>query len=174
MQKPRLKLYHIDLKYIRNLAKIDDHVMSVSPQTGKANRPFVGVVIICDEKEYCIPLTSPKPKHEAMKNAKDFMKMFDKKGKLIGCLNFNNMLPVSSDVLIPVNMRYQPWMNAQDRAYIDLLNNQLDWCNDHRENIVGKAGKLYRIITETPDKFPFLTKRCCDFRKLEQMLEDRN
>jgi hypothetical protein len=29
-----------------------------------------------------------------MKNDKDFTRMFDKKNKLIGCLNFNNMLPV--------------------------------------------------------------------------------
>ena len=45
------------MKYIRDLAKIDNSVMSVSPQTGKANRPFVGIVVVCNKKEYCIPLT---------------------------------------------------------------------------------------------------------------------
>ena len=52
------------MKYIRDLAKSDDNVMSVSPQIGKESRPFVGIVVICDKKPYCIPLTSPKPKHQ--------------------------------------------------------------------------------------------------------------
>ena len=39
-------LYNIDMKYIRNLHRIDDKVLSVSPQTGKDTRVFVGIVII--------------------------------------------------------------------------------------------------------------------------------
>jgi protein AbiQ len=38
MKKQRLHLYHIDMKYVRDLARIDDRVMSVSPQAGKENR----------------------------------------------------------------------------------------------------------------------------------------
>ena len=54
------KLYKVDMKYIRNLHNIDDKVLSVSPQTGKDNRVFVGIVIICGIYKYCIPLSSPK------------------------------------------------------------------------------------------------------------------
>ncbi len=39
-------LYKVNMKYIRNLHNIDDKVLSVSPQTGKDNRVFVGIVII--------------------------------------------------------------------------------------------------------------------------------
>ena len=42
MKKDRFHLYHIDMKYIRDLAKADDNVMSISPQIGKNTRPFVG------------------------------------------------------------------------------------------------------------------------------------
>ena len=35
MNQPRLSLYLVDMKYIRNLVHADDHVMSVSPQVGK-------------------------------------------------------------------------------------------------------------------------------------------
>jgi len=35
MQK--LDLYHINLKYIRDLSKVDDNVMSISPQRGNQN-----------------------------------------------------------------------------------------------------------------------------------------
>ncbi len=35
--KNKLKLYKIDMKYVRELAKVDDNVMSVSPQINKGN-----------------------------------------------------------------------------------------------------------------------------------------
>lgn len=37
------------MKYIRNLHNIDDRVFSVSPQIGKDERPFLGVIIVCNE-----------------------------------------------------------------------------------------------------------------------------
>ena len=82
------------MKYIRDLAKADDRVMSVSPQIGK-------------------------------------------------------------------------------EKYVSLLNDQLDWCNENQEAIIRKAEKLYRLITENPDKLPLLTKRCCDFIRLETVLSTR-
>lgn len=41
MKQLRLNLYLIDMKYIRNLAKADDNVMSVSPQIERESTPFV-------------------------------------------------------------------------------------------------------------------------------------
>lgn len=170
MKKQRFHLYHIDMKYIRDIAKVDDNVMSVSPQIGKERRPFVGVVAICDGKKYCIPLTSPKPKHQNMKNDKDFTRMFDKNNKLIGCLNFNNMIPVDDVVLLAVDMKISNEDNPKTKFYKALLNDQLDWCNDHYMDITNKAEKLYKIVTETPDKMKSLTRRCCNFMKLELVL----
>ena len=53
MKQNRLNLYLIDMKYIRNLAKADNHVMSVSPQIAKEKRPFVGIILICGIQKYC-------------------------------------------------------------------------------------------------------------------------
>ena len=39
--KEKFRLYYVDLKYIRDLHNVDDNVMSVSPQTGKEDRPFL-------------------------------------------------------------------------------------------------------------------------------------
>ena len=33
------------MKYIRNLHNIDDRILSVSPQVGKEERPFLGIII---------------------------------------------------------------------------------------------------------------------------------
>ena len=69
MKQKRLSFYTVDMKLIRNFHNQgDDHVFSVAPQTGKSARPFVGIVVICASKQYCIPLSSPKAKHEKMKN----------------------------------------------------------------------------------------------------------
>ena len=50
MRQERFNLYTLDMKYVRDLAKIDTNVMSVSPQVGKQSRPFVGVVLLCGGK----------------------------------------------------------------------------------------------------------------------------
>ena len=63
-----LDVYRIDMKYIRNLHNIDDRVLSVFPQIGKDQRPFLGVIVICNEHKYCVPLSKPKRKHEKNKN----------------------------------------------------------------------------------------------------------
>lgn len=158
------------MKYVRNLAKVDDRVMSISPQEHKENRPFVGIIIIMEQKKYCVPLTSPKSKHDKMKNDLDFSKMFDKKNKLIGALNFNNMIPVSENFIKPINITPNKNDSPKDKIYKELLNNQLDWCNDNVENIVKKANKLYKFVTQTPEKSRNLTRRCCNFKKLEEVL----
>ncbi len=170
MKKNRLNLYTLDMKYVRNLAKVDDRVMSISPQEHKENRPFVGIIIIMEQKKYCVPLTSPKSKHDKMKNDLDFSKMFDKKNKFIGALNFNNMIPVSDDFIKPINITPNKKDSPKDKIYKELLNNQLDWCNDNIENIVKKANKLYKFVTQTPEKSRNLIRRCCNFKKLEEVL----
>lgn len=159
------------MKYVRNLANADDKVYSVSPQVGKENRPFVGILVVNDNKAYCVPLSSPKAKHENMKNDRDFTKIFDKNNQLIGVLNFNCMIPVADCVLMPVDMVIRKNDNRKDRAYKALLNNQLDYCNANKDAIEKKANRLYKIITESPDTMKGLTKRCCNFRTLETVLE---
>lgn len=71
---------------------------------GIETRPFVGIVIICGTKKYCVPLSSPKPKHSSMKNDVDFMKIMDGE-TLIVVMNFNNMIPVDESCTIPLNLR---------------------------------------------------------------------
>lgn len=149
-----LNFYYIDLKYIRNLSRADDNVMSVSPQVGKENRQFLGIIILVGGQKYCIPLTSPKKKFENMKSQIDFIKIFDHNSrhpeyssKIIGILNLNNMIPVNNSVISKVNLKLNP-----------------------HDTIINRANKVYSLITDFPDKNRNLTKRCVDFNKLEQIL----
>ena len=163
----------MDMKYVRDLASVDDRVMSVSPQTGKASRPFVGVIVINEDRKYCVPLSSPKPKHESMRNGRDFTKVYDPKGKLIAVLNFNNMIPVNREVVDEVDLVFRKQDDASMRAYKMLMRNQIDWCNTHADEIIRKANKLYRIITMDADKYRGLARRCCNFVRLEAVLDAR-
>ena len=171
MKQKRLSLYQIDIKYIRNLAKADDHVMSVSPQIDKETRPFVGIVIICDHLQYCIPLSSPKPKHASMKNDIDFMKIMDN-DKIIGVLNFNNMIPIADQYLFPLDLQISEKDNISTKQYKKMASKQLDWCQQYQDIIIKRANKLYKMI-KTGCANNNLKKRCCDFSKLETILSKR-
>ena len=159
------------MKYIRDLSKADDKIMSVSPQEHKENRPFVGIIVVLENKKYCIPLTSPKEKHKKMKNDVDFSKILDKNQNIIGALNFNNMIPVSYTLITPIDITPKRSDTPNECIYKTPLNNQLDWCNDNYDNITKKANKLYEFVTKTPEKSYNLVSRCCDFQKLEKILE---
>ncbi|MCM1083519.1 MAG: type III toxin-antitoxin system ToxN/AbiQ family toxin [Clostridium sp.] len=63
------------MKYIRNVHNIDSRIFSVSSQAGKDERPFLGVILVCNEHKYCVPLSKPKKKHEKMRDKIDFNKM---------------------------------------------------------------------------------------------------
>ena len=169
MKQQRLNLYLVDIKYIRDLARADDHVMSVSPQIGKSTRPFIGIIVICNDKQYCVPLSSPKPKHVTMKNDKDFTKIYDGE-RLIAVLNFNEMIPVNEGVICPLDMRPRPSDDEKTRRYKKLTTKQLDYCRKNQEAIIKKANKLYQAVYQDGTSRN-LINRCCDFKKLEKILE---
>ena len=169
MDQKRLGLYTVDIKYVRNLARVDDNVMSVSPQIGKSTRPFIGLIVICNDKQYCVPLSSPKEKHKSMKNDVDFSKIYDANGKLIGVLNFNNMIPVREDVIEKIEIRIKKNDVTETKNYKNMMINQLRYCRQNQAAIVKKANKLYQMIV-SGNANSLLKKRCCKFNKLEKVL----
>ena len=114
MDQTKLRLYMMNMKYVRDLHRADDRVQSVSPQIHKSSRPFVGVVVVCENHKYCIPLDHPKEKHYNMKNDIDFMRIFDG-NKLIGVLNFNNMIPVHESLISILDVKVKNKDSADER-----------------------------------------------------------
>jgi protein AbiQ len=165
------------MKYVRNLAKVDDNVMSVSPQLNKSSRPFVGILVLVNGRKYCVPFSSPKPKFKDKKNGIDFMKILDETqkkeqgvSKIIGALNFNNMLPVTESVLSEINIKTKKDDTSRTKNHKLLLAKQLDWCRKNEAEILNKANKLYILVTEHPERNRHLVQRCCNFKKLEDVL----
>ena len=136
------------------------------------NRPLVGIIVICDDKQYCVPLSSPKEKHKTMKNDVDFTKIYHD-GKLIGVLNFNEMIPVRKDVITEMNIHIKRTDTPEEVHYKELVANQLAFCRINQDAIVRKANRLYEKVT-TGNVSAMLLRRCCDFKKLEQVLERYN
>ena len=168
----RFKLYNVNMKYIRNLHKIDDNVPSVSPQIGKQERPFLGIVVLINGSKFCIPLSSnsgnKNMKFEAMRENITFRKICDKEGRVLAGLNINNMIPVREEYLTEVDLRVYPCDSPQTQRWKKLCAKELDWCQAHQNEIERLANELYRMyISKVPFKkrkiclnFPLLEKEC--------------
>lgn len=161
----RLSFVLVDSKYCDYLRKSDPCVPYTMDR--KSNRPFVGILLQINGMSYYAPLSSPKQKHKTMKNQVDFSKIEDGK---YGVINFNNMIPIHSNSISPVELVVSPDDSPADHQYKALLSNQLTWCNAHRDSIIHKAQKLYYIIVngECRDS---LRARCCNFAQDEVILQ---
>lgn len=166
-----LEVYRIDMKYIRNLHNIDDRVFSVSPQTGKDERPFLGIIIICNNHKYCVPLSKPKKKHEKMRDKIDFKKIVHN-GPLIGVLNFNLMISVENAQIQQIDTKIRKHDNTDTRRKKELLIKELKWCNEHISDLVNTANVLYQKYI-AGENFT-ARKQCIDFRRMELECEKYN
>ncbi|MGN0506518.1 MAG: type III toxin-antitoxin system ToxN/AbiQ family toxin [Lachnospiraceae bacterium] len=164
MTNSLLEVYRIDMKYIRNLHSIDDRVLSVSPQIGKDERPFLGVIIVCNKHKYCIPLSKPKKKHEKMRDKIDFKRILYN-DTLIGVLNFNLMIPVEEAQIQRIDTIVRKHDNADTRKKKELLIKELEWCNEHSRDLMNTANVLYQTYISGV-KFS-ARERCLDFKKME-------
>lgn len=158
----QLSFYMITPLYCDFLRQFDDRVRH--NMDAKSSRPFVGIVLEVNGCSYYAPLSSPKPKHQSMPRRVDFLKI---NGGVWGAINFNNMIPVREDCLAATEMNILPGDTAEEKAYKNLMKNQLSWCNAHRNQILKQAQRLYHIITKQIAP-PQLIARCCDFATLEQ------
>jgi protein AbiQ len=164
IMQTEFKLYKVDMKYIRNLHRIDNKVLSVSPQTGKENRVFIGIVMVCGDHKYCIPLSSPKAKHHSMRNSMDFSKI-EVDGKLLGVLNFNLMIPIEEQQLQLVSTKVAKRDRENIKHYKRLCEMELEWCHEHSEIVCNKANVLYQKYI-SGENFTG-RERCLNFPKLE-------
>ena len=80
------------------------------------------------------------------------------------------MIPVDESCTIPLNLRIVGKDDAAARNYKKMAAKQLDWCQHNQAAIVKKANKLY-VMVQSEKTSGYLKRRCCDFRKLETVLQ---
>jgi len=164
----RLSFYICDSNYIDYLRLYDNRVPQVDKGVLAFKRPLVGIVLEIDGNKFYAPLSSPKAKHLSMKNSRDFIKIDS--GNL-GVINLNNMIPVLDKYAQEIDIIHYPIRNKQDLDYVNLLANQLTWCNSNKENIKAKAESLYNIFKDGLAN-ENLRERCCDFELLIEKSKD--
>ena len=156
-----LKLYRINELYARYIYYQDEKVLKSFDI--KSKRPFIGIILKINEISYFAPLSSPKKKHEEMKNTIDFIKINNGRD---GVINLNNMIPIPEDQYYEINVKEEI---RKDKKYGIILKYQIKWCNNNKMQIINNARKLYNLIINEKANLS-LKKRCCNFKILEKKL----
>lgn len=160
-------LVRLDYNYCDYLREFDDKVPY--NKNKKELRPFIGILFEINNCKYFAPLSSPKPKHKTMKTTLDFLKIDN--GNL-GAINFNNMLPVTNQNIIKLDLD-KDCFTRQEEKYIKLLKEQLFWLNRNDDKLYGRSKKLYnKYVNGTLNHG--IAKRCCNFTLLEEKCIEYN
>lgn len=160
-KEEKMELYRVDTEYYNYLHYYEAKIPYIEDE--KENRPFIGVILNVNGKNFFAPLTSPKRKHLIMKDMQDFLKIDD--GRL-GGINLNNMMPIPKCYLEKIKL-----YELEDEKYKIMLKKQIRWINQNSLRIHNRARNLYYLILNghTTEQ---LLKRCCDFRLLERKCDD--
>ena len=155
----RLKLYKIQLDYIKYLHQFDNKVQYNIDEDKKYNnrRPYLGIVLNVNKLNYFVPLEHPRTNHHNIKDNIFIYKIH--KGKY-GMLGINNMIPVPQKQLIDFDI------NKENEQYREILINQYRFCNKHMKDILLKVKLTYQKRVQEKNKF--FINVCCNFKLLEQ------
>lgn len=161
------KIVKVDSKYCDFLRKYDNKVPYNAGS--KELRPFIGVLFFIGECEYFAPLSSPKLKHKNLKNNLDLLKINNGN---YGVVNFNNMIPVTSNNYIAFDLNKKPETTGE-KYRLELLRNQLRWLTIHKKEVLNKSRLLYTLYNNKnlPQS---LIDRCCNFKLLEEKCNEYN
>lgn len=159
------------MKYIRNLQNKDKRVYSVSPQRGKQNRPYLGILVLIHGQKYCIPLSKVKDKYINMKDRIDFSRIIIE-NEIIAGLNFSRMIPVEIRQLSKVDLKVRKRDNAEVTKRKETYKKELIWCNEHKKVIIDKANVLYDKYVS--GEFFVSRKDCLVFPELEEVCRKYN
>lgn len=125
------------------------------------NRKYIGVVLQVNDTNYFAPLSSFKPKHTAMKDGLDFIKI-----KNYAVINLNNMFPVPDGEYTYVDIGA-----IKDPSYRSLLLAEYRFIKSIQEKICKNAAILY-MHKITNGEETRLSKRCNDFLLLESVCKN--
>ena len=109
-----------------------------------------------------------------MNNDRDFTKIYNKHNRLIGVLDFNLMIPVDEKVISVININSSKKDTPELKARKNLMKDQLLWCRQNQDSLINKANKLYTVCIiplSYQQRLQKMLRRCCDFKKLEVVLE---
>lgn len=166
-----MKWINVNEKYLDYLRETEARI----PRTNYGEdryKPFFGILFEISDLYYITQVSHPQPRHHAMKQQKDFYKIFDPKNpeRLIAIINLNYMFPIPKSETSPFEKKnihtYRTFKSEKEKNnYIHLLNTELLVINSM--NIGEKASALYHLKYDKPDHI--VSRRCIDFKDMEQL-----
>lgn len=158
-QKIGLDLYRIDTDYVKYLKKIENRVQH-NYENKNNQKPYIGVVLEVNGKNFYAPLTSPKEKHKILKNTDPTTFKIISKGKFIGSILLNNMIPVNKDCITKIDIK-----SERNPVYRELLSRDYKVISAHSDTIKRKAETLYKAVIKNENQY--FSKISFNFRELE-------
>lgn len=171
-----MQLYNISDEYINYLRKNFPRVYSNKENMRVHTRKYLGTVIDIDSYKYYIPLSSPKDKHDYVftdgkktvrKNSLIVMRIISGTGdniELKGTLQIGTMIPVPDDAIELYDVENEP-----DKAYKNLVNEEIIYIRKHEKAIMKNAKVLYSKRKSGEDNR--VVNNCLDFKALEAECE---
>jgi len=139
-------------------------------------KPFFGVLFRQGELVYVTQISHAQPRHEKMRNAPDFIKVYIPErnpslpDRFVAVVNMNYMFPVHESLLWNLEYReienHRTFSSAHEKSmYIDLLSKEMEQVNTM--GVERKARKLYDLKIRHP--YDRVAQRCLDFLELEKL-----
>ena len=181
-----MQFINIDQNYLQELHKVCPEVYYKS--TNYNNKPYIGILVNNDDKQYVIPLSSAKEKHKTWKNVNqecflvyeyaDEAKMGkkdiwvretegEKVKHILSMIDVKKMIPIKEGLYSVVNMNKQNSDTKEISQYKDLLNKEYAFCLKIMDDVTRKANKLYEKQMKTKK----VAKFSCNFEVLEQVCD---
>jgi protein AbiQ len=172
MERINMQLYSVSDEYISYLSSKFPRVYSNKDNTRVHTRKYLGVVMEINEHKYYIPLSSPKEKHDYVvvngvkkirKDSLIVMRIVSGTGdnkKLKGTLQIGTMIPVPDDSIELYDVKNEP-----DKAYKDLVNEEIIYIRKNEAKIIKNAKILYSKRKAGENNR--VVQSCLDFMAME-------
>lgn len=178
-------LYTIDANYLKYLYSIDKEVY-YNPRYHTHMKPFIGIVTGIENYKYFIPLTSAKPKHRKWKNVSDehfliykvlkheikennknhyILKKSHGEGlniHILSVLDIKKMIPLAENCYQKIDIE-----NTKNKKYQDLLQDELEFCKEHKQKILKRIEKFYNMQMKSKT----ISFASCNFKLLEKAMK---
>ena len=155
--------YYVDEEYINYLKEYETNKRNFTcvPNVHywNTNKFIFGAVLNVNGMLYFAPISSYSKKQM------NLILLKDKKGKVLGSIRFNYMIPVPNECLHKLDINNLP--TEQNRVH---TSKKLAFCRRNREKIYKLALKTYSRVTKGTDIL--LKNNSCDFKLLEQAYTD--
>ena len=154
-----ISFYEVDDDYIDYLRQFDRKILSTKEGDRKYSRKYIGIMLHNRNHKYFIPLSSYKPEtYDSMYESKSFKKIGN-----MAVLRINNMIPVTDEVIHPINFN-----SISDSNYKYLLLSEYRIIKNREKEIRTDSRIIYYYRINDKNKNKSLYNLCCDYQLLEE------